>query len=616
MVPTNLQRGASVITLAAKEMPISAGVYCMIDDRNKALYIGKAKVLPKRVISYASTHKLPYRLKMMVSQVTKVDFLVTETEAQALLLEANLINSAQPPYNILLKDDKSFPYIMIENNHAFPRISKYRGSKKDDSNSYYGPFACVQAVNETIAEMQKMFKMRPCSNNYFNSRARPCLQFQLKRCSAPCVARISAEEYVLSVKQAKDFLSGKSNELKTTLKQQMHEASDKMDYEKAADIRDKIKVLSQIQARNITSTGNLTDADVFALYQDDGGNCCIQVFFIRNSKHFGNKPYYLQNTQEQGPDQIMEALIAQFYQVHTPPSVILVSHIPSEKNLLENALKAEHGKIKIISPHGSPQLQVLMEFAMDNAKEYLSGKQKEDDKNQINIAHLYKRFNLSKLPCHIEVYDNSHMQGDHAFGCYIVSKDGALNKKLYRTFRIKEQQGRTGDDFAMLAETLTRRFKRLVEGQRADLLVIDGGEGQLTYTLKTLDKLGWNDVDVICMAKGADRTSGREFFHMRGMAPFQLPVGDPALTYLHRLRNEAHRFAISTHRKSMLKSIDKSGVDAIPNIGKARKIALLTYFGSMDLLKKATFSDLERVPGISKKIAKTIVEYLHNVSNG
>jgi len=611
MTPSGLQRGINIITQAVKTMPSSAGIYKMIGLDGIILYVGKAKILPKRVISYTNVEKLPYRLKMMVSQVERMEFLVTETESQALLLEANLIQTSAPRYNILLKDDKSFPYILIEDEHEFPRITKYRGDKEKD-NSYYGPFACVQAVNDTLAELQKVFHLRPCSDNYFAARTRPCLQYQLKRCSAPCVGKISQADYRVSVQQAKDFLTGKNSELQTSLKLQMQQASDNLLYEKAAEIRDRIKVLSQIQARNITTTGDLIDADVFALHKTPDGDCCIQVFFIRNSKNFGNKPYFMKSMEEACT--ILEEFALQFYELHTPGPIILLSHPPDEKKPLEYALKTISKKrIKIVGANSSAHLKDLMEFALDNAKQSLSNMQREAGKQEQALKLLQECLQLKKLPKIIEIYDNSHMQGSHAFGCYVAAEDGVLNKKLYRTFRITSEQGKSGDDYAMLAETLTRRFKK--QDNLPDLLIIDGGKGQLTYVMNTLETLGLTDIEVVCMSKGPERNSGREFFHIPGKDSFQLPIGDASLAYLHKLRNEAHRFAITTHRKSMLKSISKSGVDAIPNIGKARKTALLSYFGSFDLLKSASVNDITRVPGISKKIAKTIVAYLHNDIN-
>lgn len=610
MSKSNLQRGAEIITQAVATMPTSPGIYKMIAASGAILYVGKAKSLPKRVISYAAVEKLPYRLKMMVSQVERVEFLVTDTEAQALLLEANLIQTAAPRYNILLKDDKSFPYIIIEDKHQFPRITKYRGDKKKN-NSYYGPFACVQAVNDTIAELQKVFKLRPCSDSYFAARSRPCLQYQLKRCSAPCVGKIDYDEYQASVGQAKNFLTGKNIALQSSLKLQMQHASEELEFEKAAEIRDRIKVLSQIQARNITTTGNLIDADIFALYQDDLGNCCIQVFFIRNSKNFGNKAYFVQSMGT--PGITLEEFIMQFYQLHQPGPVILLSHLPEDKKSLEEALKAMNKKTKVIGISSSSQLKDLMEFAVDNARQSLLNTHRDLAKQQRNLQLLQQCFQLKKLPKLIEIYDNSHMQGSHAFGCYVAAEDGALNKKLYRSFRITSNQGKSGDDYAMLAETLTRRFKKL--DLRPDLLIIDGGKGQLTYAMQTLQEIGWDDVEVVCMSKGPERNAGREFFHIIGKEAFQLPIGDQTLAYLHTLRNEAHRFAITTHRKSMLKSVNKSGIDAIPGIGKARKTALLSYFGSFDLLKGASEQDISRAPRISKKIAKMIVAYLHNDTN-
>lgn len=609
----NLQHGVNVIAQAIPIMPSSPGVYKMISADGIILYVGKAKILPKRVIAYTMVEKLPYRLKMMVSQVNKVEFLITETEAQALLLEADLIQINQPRYNILLKDDKSFPYISIQDNHPFPRIGKYRGNKKDND-SYYGPFACVKAVDETLVELQKAFKLRSCSNSYFTSRIRPCLQYQLHRCSAPCVDKIDQANYHLQVQQARDFLNGENSRLQMQLKKQMQAESEALEYEKAAEIRDRIKILSQIQARNITATGNLIHADIFALYQDDDGNSCLQVFFIMHGKNFGNKFYFLPTT---GPaNEMLEEFILQFYHQHPPAPVIVLSHSLKNKKSVEEALKVKHNlKTKIIGIKSSEQIKDLVDFALGNAKESLQQQQREATKQQLNLQLLQRTFSLNKLPNLIEVYDNSHLQGSHAFGCYIATENGAFNKKLYRTFRITSDQGKLGDDYAMMDETISRRFKNLKEGNKPDLLIIDGGKGQLTCVLNTLKKLNWLDVEVICMSKGVDRNSGREFFHIPGKDSFQLPVGDQVLAYLHQLRNEAHRFAITTHRKSISKSVSISGMDAIPGIGKARKTSLLSHFGSLELLRKASIIDMARIPGISKKMATMIFTYLHHYTN-
>lgn len=602
---SNLQNGINIITEAAARMPYSPGVYKMISGDGTIMYIGKAKILPKRVISYASVERLPYRLKMMISQLSKIEFLVAETEAQALLLEANLINTISPKYNILLKDDKSFPYVAIEESHSFPRISKYRGSKKEKG-SYYGPFASVQAVNEAISELQKAFKIRPCTDSYFASRSKPCLQYQIKRCSAPCVDKISEEEYKENVQEAKNFLSGKNAELQAALAEQMKVASDAMDFEKAAEIRDKIKFLTQIQSRNINFSGNFINADLFALYQDEIGNCCIQVFFIRNSKNFGNKAYFIESLEDKSA--IIEQFVLQFYHVNPVAESIILSHVLDDKSSIESALSLINKKSKIILPSASNKLNDLMQFALENAKQSLINSLSAVKRNSKTLKCIKEALYLDKMPHLIEVYDNSHMQGSHAFGCYIAAEDGVLNKKLYRVFKISSKQGVRGDDYAMMIETITRRFNKANE--KPDLIIIDGGKGQLSSVLEALSALSIKNVEVVAMSKGVDRNSGREFFHIKGRDPFQLPIGSPALRCLHTLRNEAHRFAITTHRKSMIKSISKSGIDGIPKIGKVRKAALLNHFGSFELLKRASIKDIERVSGISTKIAKIIYDYL------
>ncbi|AIF80894.1 UvrABC system protein C [endosymbiont of Acanthamoeba sp. UWC8] len=610
-VEQSIKKGIGIVSEAARAMPAAPGIYKMINIESEIVYVGKAKNLPKRVISYTKVENLPTRLKRMIASLSRIEYLTTNTEAEALLLEANLIKSLKPKFNIALKDDKSFPYIVIEDKHDYPRIAKFRGTKKENY-TYFGPFAQARNVNETIVELQKLFGIRPCSDSYFASRKRPCLQYQIKRCTAPCTNKISKENYQKIVKQTKDFLSGKNSEIQTKLISEMERASEKLDYEKAAELRDRIRLLSQTQAKNKFKTDSISDADLIALHRDDTG-CAVQVMFIRNGTNYGDKVYFPIHTEELSDGEVIELFIGQIYQ-RTPPAknILTTTELPS-KEALEQALnKLWDIKTKIIIAKKEAHKH-LMEIALLNAKEALSRVNKQKAKQLSTLENVAKLFELPKTPKRIEVYDNSHIQGTNAVGCMIVAGAEGFMKNQYRRFLIKSLKGiGEGDDYQMLREVLERRFKRLMPDNYPDLILIDGGKGHLSVAKEMFEKFNISDIKLVCISKGADRNAGREFFHTLDKKPFQLDRNDPTLHYLQLIRDEVHRFAIESHRKRRIKDTTKSGIDEIPQIGAKRKKLLLSHFGSLERLKEANFEDIIRIGGISKKIAKLIHNYLHN----
>jgi excinuclease ABC subunit C len=604
----SIKRGVSIIIDTAKLLPSTSGIYKMLDSKGEVMYVGKAKNLPKRIISYSNSAKLPTRLQKMLYLLDRIEYLTTETEAEALLLEAYIIKDLKPRFNILLKDDKSFPYIVIEDEHPFPRIAKFRGNKTPNR-SYFGPFAQAKNVNDTIVELQKLFKIRPCTNNFFATRSRPCLQHQIKRCSAPCVNKISEQEYAQSIQQAKDFLSGKNSEIQAKLVNEMENASKNLNFEKAAELRDKIKLLSQIQSRNIFTTNNILDADLIAVYKEST-LAAIQVIFIRNGKSFGSKVYFPNHIEELDEKQILELFIGQLYQQTASPSSIIINHDLDSLIALEQALKKISGfKVKIITPK-KKSVRQLIEFALSNAKEALAMHKQQKAKHNYNLAKIAELFNINKPINRIEVYDNSHIHGSYAVGCMIAAGSEGLIKNQYRQYHIKTNQGK-GDDYQMLREVLQRRLKKLDKTNYPDVLLIDGGKGHLTTATQVLNETGINDINIICISKGPNRNSGREFFHIPNKPAFQLRSDDPVLYYLQFLRDEAHRFAIESHRKIRTKKTIISKIDEIPGVGIHRKKLLLSHFGSLASLKLASKDDIARIKGLNKKIAGNIYNCLH-----
>jgi excinuclease ABC subunit C len=598
--------GSDIIKAALKNIPASPGVYRMLNEAGDILYIGKAKNLFNRVGSYASGSNMTYRIMRMVDQVARVEVTTTQNEAEALLLEAGLIKKHQPRYNILLKDDKSFPFILFSQ-HAFPRVAKHRGKSTPTGAKTFGPFASTGAVNHTLGLLQKAFLLRNCSDTMFKNRSRPCLQYQIKRCTAPCVNYVTEEEYAAQVALATAFLRGKNRDVQHTLTQQMNAASEAMEYEKAASLRDRIAALTKVQQEQALHAAGLEDADVIALHRT-GNLAAVQVFFFRAGQHYGQHSYFPKQ-EDESDSAILEAFMGQFYQKHLPPAEVLISHAIENGDVFETALaQLAHHRVEIRVPQRGDK-RTLMEQAMKNAALALERNLSERASIQKHHVALQALFGLSSVPARIEIYDNSHVMGTHALGVMVVATPEGFEKKSYRSFTIKDPDTVGGDDYAMMREVMRRRFKGT--DTLPDLVLIDGGKGQLSAVTETLDAMGIAGPTLVAIAKGEDRNAGREWFFRNGHAPFQLPVNDATLHYLQRLRDEAHRFAIGAHRKKRSKTFTTSALDDIPSIGAARKRALLLHFGSRADVERATLAELENVPGISGKIAKIIYEYFH-----
>jgi len=610
--------GINIIKNAHEHMSDAPGVYKMIDNNEKIIYVGKARSLAKRVINYTRPERLEYRIQSMISNVAKVETVTTKSEAEALLLEANLIKKHEPRYNILLKDDKSFPYILITEDHEFPRICKHRGARKIKG-KYFGPFASAGSVNKSIADLQKAFLIRPCSDSFFAARQRPCMEYQIKRCSAPCVDKISRDDYACLVDQTKEFLSGKSRNIQQELANQMAKQSAQFNYEKAAIYRDRIKALNHIQAGQNINLATLDDVDVIGVYQSSG-HACIQVFFFRGGQNYGNRSFFPKYNGDSSAGEILEAFVGQFYNDdNIPPKQILISDNIGDKALLEDSLtQLCHYKVTITSPQKGEKKK-LIEDAVRNAKNTLQQKSLSNAKQEKLLKSVQDLFTLPELPSRIEVYDNSHISGKFEVGAMIVAGRDGFNKKAYRRFNMREKGFVPGDDYAMTEQVLMRRFKRLkmetpqkTAGIWPDLVLIDGGAGHLTIAEKVFDELGLTgQITFVCISKGPDRNAGREQFHMSGRDSFTLPMTDPAMYYLQVLRDEAHRFAIGSHRKKRAKSVSKSAFDEIPGIGPKRKKILLNHFGSVDDVKNASVAELQKAAGIDRKIAEEIYRFFH-----
>ncbi len=607
--------GPEFLRAQLKTLPSAPGVYRMLNAKGEVLYVGKAKHLKKRVSAYTQLSKLPARLQRMVSATHALEITTTATEAEALLLEANLIKHHAPRYNILLKDDKSFPYIAIDDTHAFPRISKYRGAQHK-GHSYFGPFASAGDVNRALAAIQKAFLIRPCSDNVFANRTRPCMEYQIKRCSAPCVGRISESDYAALLADAKAFLSGKSQRIQDTLAAQMEEASAALDYERAASLRDRLRALAHIQARQHINAPQLKDADIIGLFSK-GDQVCIQVFFVRAGHTLGNRAFFPVHTEEHTPEVIMEAFLGRFYHTHTPPQQLLLSHPIYGQNIMEEALSSVAKKPVTIHLPQRGEKRRLIEMVCRNAEEALQRKQQEIASEHSLLKGVEEAFGLDSTPERIEVYDNSHIMGSHPVGAMVVAGTEGFLKNAYRRFTVDAGSRTGGDDYAMLREVFTRRFGRLQredpdrERGWPDLVLIDGGPGHMRAAQDVFADLGISDLPFVCIAKGPDRNAGREKFYMPDRPAFSLAKNDPVLYYLQRLRDEAHRFAIFSHRSKRSRAIQRSELDSIPGIGPTRKKALLNYYGSVAAIKQAGLEDLEKVPGISKQIARTIFSHLH-----
>ncbi|RCK25191.1 excinuclease ABC subunit UvrC [Thalassospira sp. MCCC 1A01148] len=609
-------RGVEAIKNALKTMPGSAGVYRMIDDKDRVLYVGKAKNLKKRVVAYTRIMQLPIRIARMVAQTVRMEIITTHTEAEALLLESNLIKKLKPRYNILLRDDKSFPYILITEDHDYPRIVKHRGARAKDG-SCFGPFASAWAVNNTINHLQRAFLLRSCTDGVFSNRSRPCLLYQIKRCAAPCVDRISKPDYDELVDICRDFLTGRSQKILKQLEADMMDASEKMEFEQAAMYRDRIRALSQIRSHQDINLEGVEEADVIALHQE-GGQSCVQVFFFRSGSNYGNRSYFPRHEQSAEIPEILSAFVGQFYADKPAPKQVFLSHEIEGQELVENALAINNDrKIELLVPKRGGKRK-LVEHALTNAKDALGRRLAESATQRKLLEDLADKLDLESTPERIEVYDNSHTQGTNMVGGMIVAGPEGFMKNAYRKFNIKGDIA-PGDDFAMMREVLTRRFARAQKedpdrenGTWPDLCLIDGGLGQLGVAREVLEDLGIEDVMLVGVAKGVDRNAGKEVLHIPGKAPVRLDMKDPVLYFIQRLRDEAHRWAIGTHRAKRAKQIGKSVLDSVPGVGGARKKALLHHFGSARGVADAGLADLEAVDGISAALARKIYDHFHD----
>ena len=600
-----------------KTLDGSPGVYRMLDAQGRVLYVGKARHLKKRVSNYANPRGHTVRIARMIHQTASMMFLTTKTETEALLLEQNLIKQLKPHYNVLLRDDKSFPSILLAKSHPFAQIKKHRG-RKAEVGSYFGPFASAGAVNRVLNQLQKIFLLRNCSDAMFSSRTRPCLLYQIKRCAGPCVGHISEADYTALVRDAEQFLAGKSTKVQAELAEQMQVASDAMEFERAAALRDRIKALTQVQQVQGINPRGVTEADVIALHME-GGQACVQVFFIRANQNWGNKDFYPRTGAGADEAEVLEAFVGQFYDNKLPPKLILLSHPIENDDLMQEALsqKADR-KVQISVPMRGEKAE-LIEGAARNARESLARRMAETATQAKLLKGVAEAFDLDGPPKRIEVYDNSHIQGAHAVGAMIVAGPEGYIKSQYRKFNIKGDDLVAGDDFGMMKEVLGRRFKRLLKedperkGENwPDLLLIDGGAGQVSAVAEIMREYSVEDIAMIGVAKGEDRDAGKEEFHRRGKRPFALRHNDPVLYFVQRMRDEVHRFAIGTHRAKRAKAMGATPLDGVPGVGAARKRALLAYFGSAKAVSRAGLEDLKKVEGISNRMAETLYDFFHD----
>ena len=607
----DLETGVAAIRNVLKTLPQKAGVYRMTDMRGDVLYVGKARSLRNRVTNYTQVARLPRRLQRMVAQTRGMTIVTTNNEAEALLLEAQLIKRYRPAYNVLLRDDKSFPFILLRADHDFPRISKHRGARRAKGN-YYGPFASAGSVNTTLNALQKLFLLRSCTDSFFNNRDRPCLLYQIKRCSAPCVGRISKADYAELVSDAKNFLAGKATSVQAKLGGAMQEAAEAMDFERAALYRDRLRALTFIQGSQAINADGVGDADIWALACKSGVTC-IQAFFIRGGQNWGHRAFFPAHTADVPEDEVLASTLMQFYEEIPPPRTILLDRVLDEAALLEEAFG---GKTVLTMPQRGDRVR-LVKQATRNAEEALDRRAAESTTQGKLLRDVAELFDLEGPPKRIEVYDNSHIQGTNSVGAMIVAGAEGFIKGQYRKFNIREAA--TDDDFAMMREVLERRFTRAQEedpdrenGTWPDLLLVDGGKGQLSAVKGVLDAMGVEDVPLVGIAKGPHHgRDGREVFHLTDGREFQLPVNHPVLFYLQRLRDEAHRFAIGAHRTKRAKALVTSTLDDVPGIGPARKKALLMHFGTARAVKNASLEDLQKAPGVSEVVARTIFDFYH-----
>ena len=599
----DFQKGLENLLRHIKIAPEKPGVYRMISEYDEVLYVGKAKNIKKRIVAYSHINKLPVRLQQMVAQIERMEFIIVENEARALLVENELIKKFKPRYNILLKDDKTFPHLMIDVVSEFPSLRKYRGSRHD-KNKYFGPFASVLAVNSVVDILQKVFLLRSCRDNVFKNRQRPCLMYQIKRCSAPCVGKISAADYRVLVNEAIEFLEGRNSKIQEELSQKMQEASSREDYETALVLRDRIRALTAIQSKQNVEYAGIKSADVISLVRDKG-LVCIQIFFIRSGQNCGNTPYFPTQTEGAEDKEILEAFLSSFYMNHIPPKEIILAEELENKIFLEEALNVK------INTYKKGNKAALIKTATENAKASIARKIALEASVKNNLEEFKTIFELPRFPQRIEIYDNSHNQGSFAIGAMVVATPDGFDKKSYRTFNIKHTE-ETRDDFAMMQEVLKRRFARMTDENKPDVILLDGGRGQLNAVYESLKDFDLSGITIIAISKGPERNAGKEFYHMAGKESFALEFQSPLAFYMQNLRDEAHRFAIGTHRQHRAKSIYKSRVDEIEGIGAKRKHDLLSFFGSAEEVAQASIKDLQKVSGISKKTAEKIYKYFHN----
>ncbi len=623
-----LAAGRAAVLRHVKLAPSSPGVYRMVDAQGAVLYVGKAKNIRKRIAAYARPTGYDPRIERMIAATAGLEFVSTKTETEALLLEANFIKRLRPRFNVLLRDDKSFPYILITGDHWAPQILKHRGARNRDGR-YYGPFASVGAVNRTITALQRAFLLRSCSDGFFECRTRPCLLHQIKRCAAPCTREIAFADYRELVREATDFLSGKSRAVKQQLAAEMEKASAALDFERAAIYRDRLAALSAVQAQQGINPRSTEEADVFAVHQE-GGFFCVEVFFFRTGQNWGNRAYFPKADRAFDPGQVLGAFLAQFYDDKPVPELVLISHEIADHALLERALEARSGrKVEIARPKRGEKKD-LVDHALANAREALGRKLADTASQKRLLDALAESVGLVRPPRRIEVYDNSHIQGTNAVGAMIVAGPEGFQKNQYRKFNIRSTALTPGDDFAMMREVLARRFKRLMGETRAaataddesadgadaspwpDLVIIDGGRGQLSAAQASLAALGLQDLPLLAIAKGPERDAGRETFFAPGREPFKLKPRDPVLYFVQRLRDEAHRFAIGSHRARRKKDIREAGLQEIPGVGPTRKRALLQHFGTLKAIERASPADLARVDGVSAEMAKKIYDFFHD----
>ncbi len=608
--------GYEVIQRYLKTIDGSPGVYRMLDSESRVLYVGKARNLRARVSNYARPSGHSGRIARMISNTASMMFLTTKTETEALLLEQNLIKQLKPKFNVLLRDDKSFPNILVTADQDYPQIKKHRGAKKEKG-SYYGPFASAGAVNRTLNQLQRVFLLRDCSNAMFESRTRPCLQHQIKRCSAPCVGKISPEEYQKTVQDAQKFLNGKSTDIQARLAADMAQASEDMEFERAAALRDRIKALTQVQTAQGINPQGVSEADIIALHMEQG-QACVQVFFIRANQNWGNRDYYPRVGPDVDAAEVLEAFIGQFYDTREPPRQLILSNEVENMDLMADALSGKLGrKVELLVPQRGEKAE-LVDGALRNARESLARKMAETATQSNLLKGLADAFDLDGPPQRIEVYDNSHIQGTNAVGGMIVAGPDGMMKNQFRKFNIRGEDLTPGDDFGMMKEVLTRRFKRLLKedpdrklGMWPELLLIDGGAGQVSAVASIMREYGVEDIPMVGVAKGIDRDAGKEEFHRVGKRTMALRHNDPVLYFIQRLRDEAHRFAIGTHRAKRAKAVGATPLDEVPGVGAARKRALLAHFGSAKAVGRANLSDLLAVEGVSRALAERIYAFFH-----